>query len=380
MPNWKFILGGALSMGLCATIHHINSHYAEQPDNKTNKNTETDTSGELRLKLVGLKLNIYRNSANITFEDPFLEKIEEIRMLTEEIGGVLRERDSDIEALAEEYYRMFRCESNEKPEDADHWRQEIRVKAAYMEILYGNRNDPSILSRELEALLKSRLDISEDIESIGHHAAEARYFERCLEEASGEGAYGLLDMYRDYRKARFARECEEAAILADAMGFEDEKFDTLSKCVPRNMTDYAQNLRDNLERFLYAVETSDEEGIVNSVKHINYEQQRGWVNACTAGRFRSGIYGREEARARCFSEIVRAYDRSGFVPFLDFELDEIERMSLVLNRNRAMDESACYLDAYLFGSGRHHFLPLYFEEPAGRQDYLNLCLSYTNFR
>ncbi len=378
MFNWKFVLGSVLSIGLYATIFYINP-YAEPLDNKADRNTETDSSR--KLKLVGLKLNIYRNSANIAFEDPFLEKTEEIRRLTEEIDEVLRERDSDIEALAEEYYRMFRCGTDKDTKDADHWRQEIRLKATHMEIMYGERNDPSILSGELEALLKSRLNISEDIESIGHHAAEARYFERCLGEASGEDAYGLLDMYRDYRMARFvAKECEEAAILADAMGFEDEKFDTLSKCVSRNRTDYAQNLRDNFDRFLHAVETSGEEGITTSVKHINYEQQGEWVNACTAGRFRSGIYGREEARARCFAEIVMAYDRSGFLPFLDFELDEIERMSLVLNRNRAMDESACYLDSYLFGNGRHHFLPLDFYEPSGRQNYLNLCLSYTNFR
>ncbi len=382
MTNWKTMLGAVLALGIGTTAYKTYAVYKNETHKQDTKKTNPRLQEEIRLKLVGMFLNIKKLSDDERqiSESPFFREREEASLLADEISEEISGRDKEIEALADKYYRMFRCKIGGNSESADYWRHEIRIIAGGIEVLCGERNDPSILARELEKFKRSRLDINEDQPSIGHHLAKARYFERCLEEASGEDTSGLFDMYQDYRKAKFARECEEAAILADAMGFADERFDTILKCVPKNSTDYKKTFRDNFLNFLEDVKTVDESALALSARYLGYEQQNEWVMACTTNRIRTHLYGTDEAKAQCFADIIRAYDRSGFVPFLDFELEEIARMSSVLNDNNLMSESGCYLDAYLFGSHRRYVPVLSFDEPSNSQDYLALCLAYTRLK
>lgn len=379
MLNWRTFLAGlfALGLGIKYTPECKNAESGEVYKKDADKNI----SRELKLKLAGLMLNMQRAAEDkkIILDGPFFEKIREAGELTYKISEAIRERERDIERLADEYYQMFRCKADAGSGEADYWRRKIKLKAIDAEVLYGERNDPAILVQELKKFRNSRLDTKEDFSTIGHHIAEARYFERCLGEATGNDPSGLFDMYQDYRRAKFARECEEAAILAGAIGFMDERFDAVLTCVPQSVANYGTALRENFRKFLEDVETIDETSLSLSARYLGYEQQKEWVRACTTNRNRTHIYSIEEAKANCFADIVRAYDRGGFVPFLDFEIGEIARMSAVLNESGLMSESACYLDAYLFGSGRNYILPSFPDAAADRLDYLRLCLDYTRF-
>ncbi len=380
MINWKTFLAGVFAFGL--GIKYTPEDKNEGRDGIYERTGSKDISRELRLKLIGLRLNIQRAAEDkkIILDGPFFEKRREAEELTYKISEAIRERERDIERLADAYHQMFRCKADAGSSEADYWKHKIKSKAIDAEILYGEKNDPKMLVRELEKFKSSSLDTNENISTIGHHIAEARYFERCLEEATGNGLFGLFDMYQDYRRAKFARECEEAAVLADAMEFIDERFDTVLNCMPQNTADYRRVLRNNFLKFLEDVETVDETSLPLSARYLGYEQQKEWIRACTVNRTSTYLYSVDEARAQCFADILRAYDRNGFVPFLDFELNEVARMSAALNENGLMSESACYLDSYLFGSSRNYTLPFFSDAAADRQDYLKLCLDYTGFR